>query len=188
MERPCAWNRYDDRQLADLESLAADYRTFISENKTERECVAASVRLAEAAGYTDLADAVAAGRAVKPGDRLYVNTRGKALTLFCVGTEPIEAGMDILGAHVDSPRLDVKQNPVYEKADLAFLDTHYYGGLKANLWVATPLAIHGVVAKKDGSVVPVVVGEDPADPVFCISDILIHLAQEQMKKIGRAHV
>ena len=156
MERPCAWNRYDDRQLADLESLAADYRTFISENKTERECVAASVRLAEA--------------------------RGKALTLFCVGTEPIEAGMDILGAHVDSPRLDVKQNPVYEKADLAFLDTHYYGGLKANLWVATPLAIHGVVAKKDGSVVPVVVGEDPADPVFCISDILIHLAQEQMKK------
>lgn len=182
MERPCAWNRYDDRQLADLESLAADYRTFISENKTERECVAVSVRLAEAAGYTDLADAVAAGRAVKPGDRLYVNTRGKALTLFCVGTEPIEAGMDILGAHVDSPRLDVKQNPVYEKADLAFLDTHYYGGLKANLWVATPLAIHGVVAKKDGSVVPVVVGEDPADPVFCISDILIHLAQEQMKK------
>ena len=182
MERPCAWKKYDDEQLVELEGLAERYRSFISDNKTERECVATAVELARAAGYRDLAEVVAAGDAVKPGDKLYVNTRGKALTLFNVGRAPISEGLNILGAHVDSPRLDVKQNPVYEKGELAFLDTHYYGGLKTSLWVATPLAIHGVVAKKDGSVVPVVIGEDPSDPVFCISDILIHLAGEQMKK------
>lgn len=182
MERPCAWNSYDTDSLACLEALNERYRRFISENKTERECVAAAVKMAKDAGYKDLSEAVAAGQPVAAGDKFYVNTRGKALTLFCVGTEPLEAGLNILGAHVDSPRLDIKQNPVYEKADLAFLDTHYYGGLKSSLWVATPLAIHGVVAKKDGSVVNVCVGEDSQDPVFCISDILIHLAQDQMKK------
>lgn len=182
MERPCAWNSYDTDSLACLEALNERYRRFISENKTERECVAAAVKMAKDAGYKDLAEAVAADQPVAAGDKFYVNTRGKALTLFCVGTEPLEAGLNILGAHVDSPRLDIKQNPVYEKAGLAFLDTHYYGGLKSSLWVATPLAIHGVVAKKDGSVVNVCVGEDPQDPVFCISDILIHLAQDQMKK------
>lgn len=182
MERPCAWNSYDTDSLACLEALNERYRRFISENKTERECVTAAVQMAKDAGYKDLAEAVAAGQPVAAGDKFYVNTRGKALTLFCVGTEPLEAGLNILGAHVDSPRLDIKQNPIYEKADLAFLDTHYYGGLKSSLWVATPLAIHGVVAKKDGSVVNVCVGEDAQDPVFCISDILIHLAQDQMKK------
>lgn len=182
MERKNAWNDYGEEDLEALEALATDYRTFISCHKTEREFVSGAVTLAEAAGYENLEDAIADKRAVKAGDRFYVNTRGKALTLFCVGEEPIENGLDILGAHVDSPRLDVKQNPLYEKADLAYLDTHYYGGLKANLWVATPLAIHGVVAKEDGTVVPVCIGEDPDDPVFCISDILIHLASEQMKK------
>lgn len=182
MERPCAWNSYGPDDLASLEALNERYRRFISENKTERECVTTAVQMAKDAGYEDLAQAVAAGKQVHAGDKFYVNTRGKALTLFCVGSEPLESGLNILGAHVDSPRLDIKQNPVYEKADLAFMDTHYYGGLKSSLWVATPLALHGVVAKKDGTVVQVCVGEDPQDPVFCISDILIHLAQDQMKK------
>ena len=182
MERQSAWKKYTAEQLEELEGLSGRYRSFISENKTERECVRSSVALAEAAGYKNLDDAITAGKKLKAGSKVYVNTRGKALTLFNIGTRPLSEGLDILGAHVDSPRLDVKQNPAYEKADMAFLDTHYYGGLKTSLWVATPLAIHGVVAKKDGSVVDVVVGEDPADPVFCISDILIHLGGEQMKK------
>lgn len=125
MERPCAWNSYDTDSLACLEALNERYRRFISENKTERECVAAAVKMAKDAGYKDLAEAVAAGQPVAAGDKFYVNTRGKALTLFCLGTEPLESGLNILGAHVDSPRLDIKQNPVYEKADLAFMDTHY---------------------------------------------------------------
>ena len=182
MERENAWKKYTNEQLEQLEALSCRYRSFISENKTERECVATAQAKAEAAGYVSLDDFAAKGRALEAGDKVFVNTRGKALTLFNIGTVPMSKGLNILGAHVDSPRLDVKQNPAYEKADLAFLDTHYYGGLKSSLWVATPLAIHGVVAKKDGTVVPVVVGEDPADPVFCISDILIHLAGEQMKK------
>ncbi len=182
MERQNAWKKYTAEQLEELEVLCERYRNFISENKTERECVTSSVALAKAAGYKNLDEAIAAGEQLKAGDKVYVNTRGKALTLFNIGTHPLSEGLDILGAHVDSPRLDVKQNPAYEKSDLAFLDTHYYGGLKTSLWVATPLAIHGVVAKKDGSVINVVVGEDPADPVFCISDILIHLGGEQMKK------
>ena len=182
MERENAWKKYDEAQLAELEALCGRYRTFISENKTERECVSTSVKLAEAAGYVNLEGAIAAGKKLAAGDKVYVNTRGKALTLFNIGTKPLSEGLNILGAHVDSPRLDVKQNPAYEKADMAYLDTHYYGGLKSSLWVATPLAIHGVIAKKDGTVVPVVIGEDASDPVFCISDILIHLAGEQMKK------
>lgn len=182
MERENAWKRLSEEQLAELEELNDNYRTFISENKTERECVQATVRLAEAAGYVPLDDLVRAGTPVTPGTKVYVNTRGKALTLFNVGTEPLEGGLNILGAHVDSPRLDIKQNPLYEKYDLALADTHYYGGLKPTLWVATPLAIHGVIVKKDGTTIPVRVGEDPNDPVFCISDLLIHLASEQMKK------
>ena len=182
MERTSAWKKYAAEQVEELEALAGRSRGFISDNKTERECVSSAVRLAEAAGYVSLDSCIAAGQSLKAGDKVYVNTRGKALTLFSIGARPLSEGLNILGAHVDSPRLDIKQNPAYEKADLAFLDTHYYGGLKSSLWVATPLAIHGVVAKKDGSVVPVVVGEDPSDPVFCISDILIHLAGEQMKK------
>lgn len=182
MKTENAWNHYSQEQLEELNSLCNDYRAFISANKTERECVSEGVKLAEAAGYVDLEEKIAAGKKLSAGDKVYVNTRGKALTLFNIGNKPLAEGLKILGAHVDSPRLDIKQNPLYEKADMAYLDTHYYGGLKSNLWVATPLAIHGVIAKKDGTVVPVVVGEDPNDPVFCISDILIHLAQKQMEK------
>ena len=182
MERPNAWKAYDDAALAELEELCQDYRAFISQNKTERECVTASVKLAEAAGYVSLDAARAQGRELKAGDKVYATCHNKTLMLVNLGTAPLEDGLNILGAHIDSPRLDLKQNPLYEAGDMAYLDTHYYGGVKAYHWVATPLAIHGVVCKKDGTTVEVAVGEDADDPVFCISDLLIHLAADQMKK------
>lgn len=184
MERVNAWKDYDEGELAKLEELGASYIDFISENKTERECAAAAIAMAEENGYRPLKDAISEGRALKPGDKVWSHTRGKALILVQIGTELLEHGMNILGAHIDSPRLDLKQNPLYENSDLAFLDTHYYGGIKKYQWVALPLALHGVVAKTDGTVVPVKVGEDPADPVFCVTDLLPHLGSEQMKKDG----
>ena len=182
MERPNAWKDYTAEQLDELHYLCEGYKAYISDNKTERECCAAAVSLAEEAGYVDLAAKIAAGEALKPGDKVYAVNRGKALMLVNMGTDPLEQGVNILGAHIDSPRLDVKQNPMEEKSDLLTLDTHYYGGIKKYQWVTVPLAIHGVVAKKDGTVVPVAVGEDPQDPVFCISDLLPHLAREQLTK------
>ena len=182
MERPNAWKKYGEADVAELEKLCADYRAFISDNKTERECVTASVKLAEAAGYVNLDDAIARGRTLAAGDKVYAVCHNKTVLLANIGTAPLEQGVNILGAHVDSPRLDIKQNPLYEAGDMAYLDTHYYGGVKAYHWVATPLAIHGVVCKKDGTTVEVRVGEDASDPVFCISDLLIHLASDQMKK------
>lgn len=182
MERPCAWKKYDEAALADLERVCGDYRTFISNNKTERECADTMVEMAEAAGYTDLEIAIAEGRTLAAGDKVYLSNRGKSVMLVNLGTEDLESGLNILGAHIDSPRLDLKQNPVFEAGDMAYLDTHYYGGVKPYHWVATPLALHGVIAKKDGSVVKIAVGEKADDPVFCISDLLIHLAGEQMKK------
>lgn len=182
MERPNAWKDYTAEQLDELHCLCEGYKAYISDNKTERECCAAAVSLAEEAGYVDLAAKIAAGEALKPGDKVYAVNRGKALMLVNMGTDPLEQGVNILGAHIDSPRLDVKQNPLEEKSDLLTLDTHYYGGIKKYQWVTVPLAIHGVIAKKDGTVVPVAVGEDPEDPVFCVSDLLIHLAGEQLTK------
>ena len=182
MERPNAWKDYTAEQLDELHYLCEGYKAYISDNKTERECCAAAVSLAKEAGYVDLAAKIAAGEALKPGDKIYAVNRGKALMLVNMGTDPLEQGVNILGAHIDSPRLDVKQNPLEEKSDLLTLDTHYYGGIKKYQWVTVPLAIHGVVAKKDGTVVPVAVGEDPEDPVFCVSDLLIHLAGEQLTK------
>ncbi|WP_417138822.1 aminopeptidase [Paratractidigestivibacter faecalis] len=182
MERPNAWKDYTAEQLDELHYLCEGYKAYISDNKTERECCAAAVNLAEEAGYVDLAAKIAAGEALKPGDKVYAVNRGKALMLVNMGTDPLERGVNILGAHIDSPRLDVKQNPLEEKSDLLTLDTHYYGGIKKYQWVTIPLAIHGVIAKKDGTVVPVAVGEDPEDPVFCVSDLLIHLAGEQLTK------
>lgn len=182
MERPNAWKDYTAEQLDELHYLCEGYKAYISDNKTERECCAAAVSLAEEAGYVDLAAKIAAGEALEPGDKVYAVNRGKALMLVNMGTDPLERGVNILGAHIDSPRLDVKQNPLEEKSDLLTLDTHYYGGIKKYQWVTVPLAIHGVIAKKDGTVVPVAVGEDPEDPVFCVSDLLIHLAGEQLTK------
>ncbi len=182
MERKNAWKSYSAEQLDELHYLCEGYKSFISDNKTERECCAAAVDMAREAGYVDLAEVIAAGGALKPGDKVYAINRAKALMLVNLGTRPLEQGVNILGAHIDSPRMDVKQNPLEEKNDLLTMDTHYYGGIKKYQWVTIPLAIHGVIAKKDGSVVTVNVGEDPADPVFCVSDLLIHLSREQLTK------
>ncbi len=182
MERKNAWKTYTEEELAELEELSASYIEFISDNKTERECAATAIELAEAAGYRPLEEFVEIGESVGAGSKIWAHTRGKALVLVHVGSEPFSAGMNILGAHIDSPRLDLKQNPLYESNDLALLDTHYYGGIKKYQWVTLPLAIHGVVAKSDGSVVDVVIGEDDSDPVFCVTDLLPHLGNEQMQK------
>ncbi len=182
MERENAWKKYTDEQLEELEALSSEYIDFISDNKTERECAASAIELAEAQGYKPLEKAIAKGHKLKTGDKVWAHTHGKALILLHIGSEPLEAGFNILGAHIDSPRLDLKQNPLYESTDFALLDTHYYGGIKKYQWVTLPLAIHGVIAKKDGSVVKVNVGEDISDPVFCISDLLPHLGKDQMAK------
>ena len=184
MEHEVAWKRYDEVELEALEGLAANYIDFISENKTERRCAAAAIAMAEKAGYAPLSEAVRDGRALKPGDKVWAHSHGKALILVQIGREPIANGMNILGAHIDSPRLDLKQNPLYESNGFALLDTHYYGGIKNYQWVTVPLAMHGVVAKKDGTVVDVNVGDDEGDPVFCVTDLLIHLARQQMEKNG----
>ena len=173
-----AWLKYTAGQLKEVYALSDEYIDFISSCKTERECVDKIVDMAKAAGYKNLADV----KKAKAGDKLYAVNKGKAVVLFVVGTEPVEKGMKILGAHIDSPRLDIKQNPLYEDTELALLETHYYGGIKKYQWVATPMAIHGVFCKKDGTVVKVVFGEDPNEPVVGISDLLIHLAQDQMEK------
>lgn len=182
MERPNAWKTYTKKQLKELEKLNKNYRAFLNVGKTERECVTEIVRQAEAAGYVNLEKIQKKKRTVQPGDKVYAVCMKKTIALFNVGTEPIEQGMNILGAHIDSPRMDVKQNPLYENGDMAYLDTHYYGGIKKYQWVTLPLAIHGVVVKKDGSVTEIVIGEKEDDPVFCVTDLLIHLAGEQQEK------
>ena len=182
MERPNAWLDYTQEQLADLDRVCEGYKRFISDNKIEREVCAASIEQARAAGYRDLEELVAQGVALAPGDKVYASNHGKGVLLVQLGTEPLESGLNILGAHIDSPRLDVKQNPLDEKNELVTLDTHYYGGIKKYQWVAIPLAIHGVVCKKDGTTVNVCVGESADDPVFCVSDLLIHLSKDQLAK------
>ena len=182
MERKNAWKSYTAEQLDELHYLCEGYKAYISDNKTERECCDSAVEMAREAGYVELGEAIAAGKELKAGDKVYVVNRGKSLMLVNLGTDDLEAGVNILGAHIDSPRMDLKQNPLEEKNDLLTLDTHYYGGIKKYQWVTIPLAIHGVVAKKDGSIVNVCVGEDEGDPVFCVTDLLIHLSQEQLTK------
>ncbi len=184
MEREIAWKKYDEAQSAALEELAQNYIDFISENKTERECVAACIKLAEEAGYLPLDLALSEGRTLKPGDKVWATSHDKAIILAHIGSKPLAEGMNILGAHIDSPRLDLKQNPLFEANDFALFDTHYYGGIKNYQWVTLPLALHGVVVKSDGAVVPVCVGEDADDPVFCVTDLLPHLGREQLAKKG----
>lgn len=184
METASAWKKYDEAQLKKLDDLAGRYRAFISDCKTERECVARAIAEAEAKGYKPLADALAESQTLRAGDKVWATSHGKALILMHIGAQPLEQGMNILGAHVDSPRLDVKQNPLYEKDGLALLDTHYYGGIKNYQWVAIPLALHGVVAKKDGTSVNVCIGESADDPVFCVTDLLPHLGRKQLEKKG----
>ena len=182
MERKNAWEKYDDKQRAQVFSFAEEYKTFLSECKTERECVSGLKARAAAAGFLDMEEVLDKGIQLKPGDRVFADNKGKSMALFVIGSQPMEVGMNILGAHIDSPRLDLKQNPLYEDTGLVLLDTHYYGGVKKYQWVTLPLALHGIVAKKDGTVVEVNIGEKPEDPVFGVSDLLIHLSAAQMEK------
>ena len=183
MERKNAWEKYPEGEKREaVFRFAEDYRKFISECKTERECVDYIVNLAKAAGFVNLDTVIANGNALKAGDKVYANNMGKGLALFVMGKKSLEEGMSILGAHIDSPRLDLKQDPLYENTDFAMLDTHYYGGIKKYQWVTLPLALHGVIVRKDGTVVKVNVGDKPGDPVFGITDLLIHLSGEQMEK------
>ena len=184
MERENAWKSYTDQDKSELNELCEGYKSFLSQCKTERLATKRAIELASAAGYAPLAEAIAEKRALKPGDKVWINNYGKAIMLVQIGTNDIEAGVNILGAHIDSPRLDLKQNPLYEASDFVLLDTHYYGGIKNYQWVALPLALKGVVAKKDGTVVDISLGDDPSDPVFCVTDLLPHLGAEQMKKNG----
>ena len=182
MERRNAWLSYKEAEETEMEKLAKAYREFLDKGKTERECVAEIVKEAEAAGYESLESKLEKGEKIKAGDKVYAVGMKKIVALFHVGTEELSGGMSILCAHIDSPRLDVKQNPLYEDTDLAYLDTHYYGGVKKYQWVTLPLALHGVIAKKDGTTVQVSIGEKEDDPVFVITDLLIHLASKQMEK------
>ncbi len=184
MNRENAWKSYKPKQIKEMDKLITDYKVFLDNGKTERECVVETVNRAKKAGYKDLSDIIKGGKKVKTGDKVYMTYMDKSVVLFNIGKKSMMDGMNILGAHIDSPRIDVKQNPLYEDSDFAYLDTHYYGGVKKYQWVAQPLAIHGVVVKKDGTVVNVVVGEDAKDPVFCITDLLIHLSREQLEKSG----
>ena len=185
MERPNAWKSYDEQALQSLENISLGYRHFLDNGKTERECVAQAVEMAQKHGYVNLNDAIRAGKALRAGDKVYVNQMGKAIMLFHLGEKLFADGINIVGAHIDSPRIDLKQNPFYEDTDLAYADTHYYGGIKKYQWVARALALHGVAVRKDGTKVNVVIGEDENDPVVGISDLLIHLAGEQMDKNAR---
>ncbi len=182
MNKENAWLKYNEDEKQKIFDLSDGYKKFISECKTERECVDEVVRQAKELGYTDLNDYIEQNNELKAGDKVYATNMNKAVALFVIGEEPLEKGMRILGAHIDSPRLDLKQNPLYEDTEMALLDTHYYGGIKKYQWVATPLALHGVVVKKDGTLVNINVGEDDNDPVFGVSDLLIHLSADQMQR------
>ncbi len=184
MKRDNAWPTYNDQDLEHLTHLTDDYINFISSNKTERECTTAAIKLAQAAGYKDLAAMRQAGKTLKPGDKVWATSHHKTVILAHIGNDSLEKGFNILGAHIDSPRLDVKQNPLYEANDLALLDTHYYGGIKQYQWVTLPLALHGVIARTDGSTQSVCIGESDTDPAFCVTDLLPHLGRNQMEKKG----
>ncbi len=182
MEYENAWNKYSDKELSELEDISIDYRKFLDKGKTERECVKEIIKMAEKAGYKDLNKIISKQKKLEAGDKVYAVNMTKSVALFTIGKSSMEQGMNILGAHIDSPRLDVKQNPLYEDTEFAYLDTHYYGGIKKYQWVALPLAIHGVIVKKDQTSVEIVIGEDSKDPVVSITDLLIHLAGEQLDK------
>lgn len=182
MEKKNTWETYSNKQLKELEAFADEYRSFLDEGKTERECVDLIVNMAEKAGYQELQELMKEGKTLKEGDKVYAVCMNKSVVMFRIGRRPITEGMNILGAHIDSPRLDVKQNPLYEDSGFAYLDTHYYGGVKKYQWVAIPLALHGVIVKRDGTTVEINIGESEDDPVFFVSDLLIHLASEQLEK------
>lgn len=186
MEEKNLWNSYGEEQLKELHEINEKYKDCLDKGKTERECIALAVEMAKEAGYRDVKEVMAEGTPLKSGDKVYAVCMEKMIAMFRIGEEPISNGMNILGAHIDSPRIDVKQNPLYESEGLAYLDTHYYGGIKKYQWVTGPMALHGVVAKTDGSVVNISIGEKESDPVFVITDLLVHLSAQQMEKKANA--
>ena len=181
-EKKNLWSSYDEAAKKELHEINEKYKACLDAGKTERECVKLAVEMAKEAGYQDIKDVLKEGKSLKAGDKVYAVCMGKMLAMFRMGEEPLSNGMNILGAHIDSPRIDVKQNPLYESEGMAYLDTHYYGGIKKYQWVTGPMALHGVVAKKDGSVEEISIGEKESDPVFVITDLLVHLAANQMSK------
>ena len=177
-----AWLKYNQLEKKQIFDFCEGYKNYLSVGKTERECIHEAVRLAEQKGYKNLNDVIKNNEVLKAGDKVYLNNKDKALVLYLIGNDNIENGMRIIGSHVDSPRIDLKQNPLYEDGNLALMDTHYYGGVKKYQWVTLPLALHGIVVKKDGTKINIVIGEDDNDPVLGISDLLIHLSGEQLQK------
>lgn len=182
MENKNTWETYSAKQLKEVDAFAREYMAFLDDGKTERECIDQIVNTIEQEGYRELESLIASGAKLKTGDKVYSVWMNKSIAMFKIGRKKMSEGMNILGAHIDSPRLDIKQNPLYEDGGFAYMDTHYYGGVKKYQWVTIPLAIHGVVVKKDGTTVEINVGENEDDPVFFVSDLLIHLAQEQLEK------
>lgn len=182
MEKNNAWIDYDGKDMTQLTALTEDYKDFLSNGKTERECVRQSVELAKKAGYMNLDEKIKNSTPLHPGDKVYRVWMEKAILLYHIGKEPLESGMNILGAHIDSPRLDLKQNPLYEDTEMVLLDTHYYGGVKKYQWVTLPMALHGVVVKKDGTKIDINIGEKEDEPVVGITDLLIHLSGKQLEK------
>ena len=182
MKKQSAWKKYNKEDLEKLNNICEDYKKFLTVSKTEREATKEIIRRAEEKGYKNLDDYIKNNVEIRPGDKIYVNNKGKAVALFHIGTRPITEGMNILGAHIDSPRIDLKANPIYESDGFVYFDTHYYGGIKKYHWVTLPLALHGVIVKKNGEKVEISIGEDKDDPVVGITDLLPHLAGEQMKK------
>lgn len=182
MEHKNVWEKYDEKQIEAVNDLSDRYRTFLDNGKTERECIDQIVNCIEKEGYVELENLIKENKALKAGDKVYAVCMNKSIVMYQIGKRPMVEGLNILGAHIDSPRLDVKQNPLYEDGGIAYLDTHYYGGVKKYQWVTLPLALHGVIVKKDGTTILVNIGEDEDDPVFFVSDLLIHLAGEQLEK------
>lgn len=182
MDKKTLWEIYTPEQLEEMEQVNNRYKDCIDAGKTERECVRVSVEMARKAGYVPLDDCIRENKALKAGDKVYAVYNEKTMVLYHIGKEPLERGMNILGAHIDSPRIDVKQNPLYEDSGFAYLDTHYYGGIKKYQWVTIPLALHGIIVRKDGTSVNISIGEKDSDPVFTITDLLVHLSGSQMEK------
>ena len=182
MKKESAWKKYNEEDLEKLNNICNDYKRFLTVSKTEREATKEIIRRAEEKGYKNLEDYIKNNVEIRPGDKIYVNNKRKAVALFHIGEKPITEGMNILGAHIDSPRIDLKANPIYESDGFVYFDTHYYGGIKKYHWVTLPLALHGVVVKKDGQKIEICIGEEESDPVVGITDLLPHLAAEQMKK------
>ncbi|MBD7909936.1 MULTISPECIES: aminopeptidase [Clostridium] len=181
-EEKNVWEKYDEKGVKKVFDFSDGYKEFISKCKTERECVKETIKIAEANGFRNIEDVIKNGEKLKVYDKIYANNKDKSIALFIIGKNRFEDGLKILGAHIDSPRLDIKQNPLYEDTEQVLLDTHYYGGIKKYQWVTLPLAIHGVVVKKDGTIIDVVIGEDDNDPVVGVTDLLVHLAQNQLEK------